>query len=172
MVGTLVAAILMAAIGVRCSLSLPTATKAMTWTIALWLGSDRGRRHTGPGGPLPGVLFCLTIWSTSLQLGLIPPGTPPWFPMGLALGLVPRHECGDAPVHCCSSSTRGFGSTGSPAGWSGGAVEVAVDRWLHGHATRPSGWMLIARRTAILPHRHAMRAGSRRSPVDVPAATG
>ena len=29
---------LMAAIGVRCSLSLPTATKAMTWTIALWLG--------------------------------------------------------------------------------------------------------------------------------------
>ena len=27
----------MAAVGVRCSLSLPTATKAMTWTIGLWI---------------------------------------------------------------------------------------------------------------------------------------
>ena len=32
----------MAAVGVRCSLSLPTATKAMTWTIALWLASIIG----------------------------------------------------------------------------------------------------------------------------------
>src|SRR5262249_1050653 len=29
----------MAAIGVRFSLSLPTATKAMSWTIAVWLGT-------------------------------------------------------------------------------------------------------------------------------------
>ena len=34
----------MAAIGVRCSLSLPTATKAMSWTIGVWLGVWHGRR--------------------------------------------------------------------------------------------------------------------------------
>ncbi len=37
MAGNAVAAVFMAAIGVRCSLALPTATRAMTWTIASWL---------------------------------------------------------------------------------------------------------------------------------------
>ena len=54
---------LMAAIGVRCSLSLPTATKAMTWTIGLWIASAVGVGFLAFSLIAIGFLICLAIWA-------------------------------------------------------------------------------------------------------------
>ena len=68
--GNTVAGALMAAIGVRCSLSLPTATKAMTWTIALWLTSLVGVACPCLRGYCTGFADCLRCVAVRGQLWL------------------------------------------------------------------------------------------------------
>ena len=85
-VGNLMMGALMAAIGVRCSLSLPTATKAMSWTIGLWLVSMPVLASVAIS--VIGIVFmaCTSIYGLGLSYGLLAPGTRPWFPMSFSLG--------------------------------------------------------------------------------------
>ena len=76
-----VAGALMAAVGVRCSLSLPTATKAMTWTIGLWIASVAVLGFLAFSIIALIFLLCLAIWGVAVQYGLAMINSPPWFPM-------------------------------------------------------------------------------------------
>ena len=64
-------AALMAAIGVRCSLSLPTATKAMTWTIALWMASVAVVAFLAFSIIAMVCLFFITVWMVAVQYGFV-----------------------------------------------------------------------------------------------------
>ena len=72
---------LMAAIGVRCSLSLPTATKAMTWTIGLWIASAIGIGFLAFSLIAIGFLVCIAIWGVAVQYGFAAINSSPWFPI-------------------------------------------------------------------------------------------
>jgi ABC-type transport system involved in multi-copper enzyme maturation permease subunit len=75
------ACVLMAAIGLRCSVSLPTATRAMTWTIAGWLLAAALVPMLALSFISFGMLFFLFLWTLWIQLGLVPVNSAPWFPM-------------------------------------------------------------------------------------------
>ena len=85
-VGTFMMCAFMAAIGVRCSLSLPTATRAMSWTIALWLVAWPVVSFVAIS--VIGLVFlaCTSIWGLGLTYGLLAPNTRPWFPMSMSVG--------------------------------------------------------------------------------------
>jgi ABC-type Na+ efflux pump permease subunit len=85
-VGNLTMGAFMAAIGVRCSLSLPTATKAMSWTIALWLISWPVVSFIAIS--IIGVVFLAftSSWAIAMSYGLVSPNTPPWFPISFRVG--------------------------------------------------------------------------------------
>jgi hypothetical protein len=85
-VGNLTLVAFMAAIGVRCSLSLPTATKAMSWTIALWLVAWPVVSFIAIA--IIGVVFLAftSTWAIAMSYGLVPPNTRPWFPMSFSVG--------------------------------------------------------------------------------------
>jgi hypothetical protein len=64
---------------------LPTATKAMTWTIALWLGSAAIIAVTSLAIIALGMLILMAWWLLAIQMGLIASTlTPPWFPLSFA----------------------------------------------------------------------------------------
>jgi ABC-type transport system involved in multi-copper enzyme maturation permease subunit len=80
-IGNACSCLLMAAIGIRCSLSLPTATKAMTWTIAGWLVAAAIVPLTALAIIAFGMLCFVALWTLWIQLALIPVNSRPWFPM-------------------------------------------------------------------------------------------
>ncbi len=84
--GTFTMSAFMAAVGVRCSLSLPTATRAMSWTIALWLVTWMVVGFIAIA--IIGVVFmaCVSVFALLMSYGFLPPKTVPWFPMSLATG--------------------------------------------------------------------------------------
>jgi ABC-type transport system involved in multi-copper enzyme maturation permease subunit len=130
-------AALMAAVGVRCSLSLPTATKAMTWTIGLWIASAIVLGFLAFSIIAIVMLFCLAVWGAAIQYGLASINSPPWFPMRweaawpLSLDLVTIVATG---LIVLDTSLRFDRIAGRMAG---GAVAAGVDRWLHGHTIEP-----------------------------------
>jgi ABC-type Na+ efflux pump permease subunit len=85
-VGTLAMGSFMAAIGVRFSLSLPTATKAMSWTIALWLVIWPIVAMVALA--LIGLVAatCMSYYLLAISYGWIGPRAVPWFPMSFATG--------------------------------------------------------------------------------------
>jgi ABC-type transport system involved in multi-copper enzyme maturation permease subunit len=76
----------MAAVGVRTSLEASTATRSMSLTIGIWLGSWAAVAILA--GVIIGVvcLLCLYGWMAAMQMGLLPPATAPWFPMPMWVG--------------------------------------------------------------------------------------
>jgi ABC-type transport system involved in multi-copper enzyme maturation permease subunit len=128
---------LMAAVGVRCSLSLPTATKAMTWTIGLWIASAIVLSFLAFSIIAIVMLFCLAVWGVAIQYGLATINSPPWFPMRfetgwpISLDLITVFVTG---LIVLDTSLRFDRIAGRMAG---GAVATGVDRWLHGHAIQP-----------------------------------
>jgi ABC-type transport system involved in multi-copper enzyme maturation permease subunit len=73
-----VGGVLMAAIGVRASLALSTATKAMTWTISMWLASLVGVAVIAFSIIALIWLTVLATWITAMSYGYIVPGSTPW----------------------------------------------------------------------------------------------
>ena len=137
MVGTLFTGILMGAIGVRCSLSLPTATKAMTWTIALWLGAQVAVASLALAIISIVMMACVTIWGIWLQLGLIPPTTPPFFIMSFGLGwsLTTNAVTFLGALLVVTDTRLRFDRLAGRM--AEGRVSVAVDNWVHGQPARP-----------------------------------
>jgi ABC-type transport system involved in multi-copper enzyme maturation permease subunit len=82
LIGNLLAGVLMAAIGLRSSLTLPTATKAMTWTIASWLVASAFLPLLALSLIALSMLLFAAIWTVSVRFGLAPYSTTPWFPLG------------------------------------------------------------------------------------------
>ncbi len=86
LVGNIVMGAFMASVGVRFSLSMSTATRAMSWTMSAWLAI----------WPVVGfiaicvigvvVIACTSLWSLFLSYGLIAANSRPWFPMSFDLG--------------------------------------------------------------------------------------
>jgi ABC-type transport system involved in multi-copper enzyme maturation permease subunit len=131
------AATLMAAIGVRCSLSLPTATKAMTWTIALWLAAEALVAFLALSIIAMVCLFFITVWMVEVRYGFVMMSSPPWFPMSfstawpLATDLVIVLL---TVLIVLDTSLRFDRLSGRMAG---GALATSVDQWLRGGSTAP-----------------------------------
>ena len=131
------AATLMAAIGVRCSLSLPTATKAMTWTIALWLAAEALVAFLALSIIAMVCLFFITVWMVEVRYGFVMMNSPPWFPMSfstawpLATDLVIVLL---TVLIVLDTSLRFDRLSGRMAG---GALATSVDQWLRGGSTAP-----------------------------------
>jgi ABC-type transport system involved in multi-copper enzyme maturation permease subunit len=137
-VGNTMSGALMAAIGVRASLSLPTATKAMAWTISMWLVSE-----------VAVAMFALTLialawmivfasWSAAVSYGYIVPSSTPWI-IGLSweTGWPLTTNLVTAlftALIVLDTSVRFDQVAGRMAG---GAVATTVDEFLHGRQNQP-----------------------------------
>ena len=77
LVGNIVFGAFMAAVGVRLSLSMPTATRAMSWTMGAWLAiwPVVGAIAISVIGVV--VIFCTSLWSLFLSYGWIAPNLRP-----------------------------------------------------------------------------------------------
>ena len=146
--GNVVACAAMAAIGVRCSLSLPTATKAMTWTIAFWLIGQAVVVLVALAMICMAMLLTFALWLLALRYGLVAMNSTPWTPMSWAVGW---------PLTTDLITLLGtlliFGDTALRfdriAGrMAGGAVATSVDAFLRGGTHRP----------VLLPDRKNARA--------------
>jgi hypothetical protein len=137
MVGILLDGFLMAAVGLRCSLSLTTATKAMTWTIALWLVSLAVVSVLALTIISLGMLVFFLFWLTSIQLGAIPPGSPPWMPMSFATAWVLGTNAVTLLITILLVVDTRLRFDRIAGRITGGAVEATVDAWLHGQPGRP-----------------------------------
>jgi ABC-type transport system involved in multi-copper enzyme maturation permease subunit len=164
--GTAVAALLMAAIGVRCSLSLPTATKSMTWTIALWMISGGCIAIVALSIILGIWMLILTLWMAAMSYGYIPPSTRPWVsPIGWDLGWPLTFDLVTLVVTfmlVLDTSLRFDRIAGRMAG---GKVATKVDKWLRGGEYQP----------VFLPSKKpptARKATPRTVPVTEPVAAG
>ncbi len=137
MAGNAVAAVFMAAIGVRCSLALPTATRAMTWTIASWLISFAVVAFVAASIVSIVSMLCVALWYVEMQYALVSVNSSPWFPMSmstawpLTTGLVTLLI---ALLIEFDTRLRFDRIAGRMAG---GAMATKVDAWLHGHAIEP-----------------------------------
>jgi ABC-type transport system involved in multi-copper enzyme maturation permease subunit len=128
---------LMAAIGVRCSLSLPTATKAMTWTIGLWVGSSAVVAFLAISVISIGCLFFIALYMMAVQYGFVSIRTPPWFPMPFGIAWPISFDLITLLVMfliVLDTSLRFDRIAGRMAG---GAVATSVDKFLHGHTLEP-----------------------------------
>jgi hypothetical protein len=134
---TAVAGLFMAALGIRCSIALPTATRAMTWTIALWLISLAGVAATAFLILGLCVMLLILIWLYAIQLMLIPPNSPPWFPLTWQQSwplLTNAISLLMTILIVLDTRLRFDRLAGRMAG---GPVEAAVDAWLHGQPRQP-----------------------------------
>jgi hypothetical protein len=138
MVGTLTAGLLMAAVGLRCSLSLATATKAMSWTIAMWLVYTAGVAVVALAIISLGMMVCLLAWGILIEFGLIfPSTTPPWFPLSFSMAWFLLSNgltlliAGLLVIDTRLRFDRVAGRI------TGGAVASSVDAWAHGQPGRP-----------------------------------
>lgn len=128
---------LMAAIGVRCSLSLPTATKAMTWTIGLWIASAVGIGFLAFSLIAIGFLVCLAIWGVAVQYGFAAINSTPWFPISFETAWPIASDLVTVLVTALAVLDTSLRFDRIAGRMAGGAMGVGVDNWLHGHAIRP-----------------------------------
>ena len=109
----------------------------MTWTIALWLGSFVVVALSALAIICLVMLSCLAVWGTWLQFGLIPPNTPPWFPMSFALAWILATNAVTLLIALLTIIDTRLRFDRIAGRMAEGAVAVAVDGWLHGRPGRP-----------------------------------
>jgi ABC-type Na+ efflux pump permease subunit len=128
---------LMAAIGVRLSLSLSTATRAMTWTIGSWVAG------WATIAALAGCIIALwwmgvmAVWTIAIQYGFASPTIMPSSPISLELGWVLSNNLVIlllGVLIVLDTSLRFDRITGRMAG---GAVATTIDEFLYGRTIRP-----------------------------------
>jgi ABC-type Na+ efflux pump permease subunit len=135
--GAAVTCAFMAAIGVRLSLSLPTATKAMTWTIGSWLVGHAIVAFCAFSINLSVITVCLGIWALATQYQLLPPTATPWFPMSWSNGWALTTDLVTllfTVLVVVDTSLRFDRIAGRMAG---GKVATAVDALVHGDFHQP-----------------------------------
>jgi len=165
--GTAVFCAFMAAIGVRLSLSLPTATKAMTWTIGFWLAGNVIVAFCAFSIMAIVVTVFLGIWAFATQYQFIPPTSPPWFPMSWSNGwplTVDLVTLLFTVLVVVDTSLRFDRIAGRMAG---GAVATTVDAWVHGDFRQP---VLLPARNAAPAEVASEAAQEEVAPVPEPVA--
>jgi ABC-type transport system involved in multi-copper enzyme maturation permease subunit len=128
---------LMAAIGVRCSLSLSTATRAMTWTIALWLTGIAVVACAAGSLIAIGWMLIIAVWSAAMQYGFVAFNSTPWFPITMGTAWPLANDLVTLLITILivlDTSLRFDRIAGRMAG---GAVATTVDQWLHGRPDQP-----------------------------------
>jgi ABC-type transport system involved in multi-copper enzyme maturation permease subunit len=128
---------LMAAVGVRCSLSLPTATKAMTWTIALWLTSLGLVSFLALSIIATAWMVIFALWASAVRYAYIPPNSTPWAPMSWSTAWPLANDLVTLVITILivvDTSLRFDRIAGRRAG---SAMAITVDQFLHGSLNRP-----------------------------------
>jgi hypothetical protein len=133
-VGNLVMGAFMAAVGVRFSLSLPTATRAMSWTIGVWLGlwPVIGFIAISAIGFI--VIACTSIWSLLMSYGLIATNSRPWFPMTFELGWTLTTNLTTFLLTVLIVADTSFRFDRIAGRMAGGTLATTVDAMVHGTA--------------------------------------
>jgi ABC-type transport system involved in multi-copper enzyme maturation permease subunit len=137
MAGNAVSAALMAAIGVRCSLALPTATRAMTWTIASWLISFAVVAFVAGSIIAIGVMFFLAVWTVAVQYALVSLNSPPWFPMSMSTAWPLTTDLVTLLIALLIEFDTRLRFDRIAGRMAGGAMATKVDEWLYGHPLEP-----------------------------------
>jgi ABC-type Na+ efflux pump permease subunit len=136
-IGNLVACTAMAAVGVRCSLSLPTATRAMTWTIALWLLGQAVVAIVAFSIICIAVLATLGLWLIAVRYGLVAVNSTPWTPMSWALGWPLTTDIVTLLITLMIFADTALRFDRIAGRMAGGALAARVDSFLRGDAYRP-----------------------------------
>jgi hypothetical protein len=137
MVGVVTGGSFMAAMGVRSSLSMPAATRAMASVVLRWLVMQVVVAFAALSIILLGIFICLTLWATAIRYALITPNTPPWFPMGweLAWTITSNIVLVLITIAVIADTRLRFDRLAGRI--PGGAVASRVDAYLYGHALQP-----------------------------------
>jgi len=137
--GVVTGGLFMAAMGVRCSLAMPSATRAMASVIFRWLVMLAVVAFASLCVIMLGLTVCLSIWVSAIRLGLVTPNTQPtaFFPIGwnlawalstnIILLLITALVVADTRLRFDRIAGR----------MAGGAVASSVDAFLYGHALQP-----------------------------------
>jgi len=135
--GNAVACAFMAAVGVRCSLSLPTATRAMTWTISLWLAGQVVIAFFALSLIAIVFMFILVSWTVAVQYNLIAQNSPPWFPMSMSTAWQLTTDLVTLLITILIVADTALRFDRIAGRMAGGAVGTTVEGWLHGGSRRP-----------------------------------
>jgi len=135
--GNALACAFMAAVGVRCSLSLPTATRAMTWTIALWLAGTVVIAFFAISIICIVMMLCLVGWSVAVQYNLVLLNSRPWFPMSWSTGWPLTTDLVTLLITILIVADTGLRFDRIAGRMAGGAVATTVDAFLHGRSHQP-----------------------------------
>jgi ABC-type transport system involved in multi-copper enzyme maturation permease subunit len=139
MAGIVTGGTFMAAMGVRSSLAMPSATRAMASVIFRWLVMQAVVAFASLAIIMVGLTVCLSVWVSAIRLGLIPPNAPPtrFFPMSwsLAWALCTNIVLLVITMLVVTDTRLRFDRIGGRI--TGGTVASSVDAFLYGHALQP-----------------------------------
>jgi len=129
----------MAAMGVRASLAMPSATRAMASVIFRWLVVQAVVAFLALAIILLVIAICFSIWLSAIRLGLATPNTSPavFFPMSwsLAWPLCTNIVLFLITILVVADTRLRFDRIAGRM--AGGAVASSVDAFLYGHTHRP-----------------------------------
>lgn len=129
----------MAAMGVRCSLSMSSSTRAMASVIVRWLVVQVVVAVLALSISLLVVGVCLSIWVSAMQLGWIPQNAPPttFFPMSWGLGWTITTNVVLFVITLLVVADTRLRFDRIAGRMAGGALQSRVDEFLYGHALQP-----------------------------------
>jgi ABC-type Na+ efflux pump permease subunit len=128
---------LMAAVGVRLSLSLATATRAMTWTIGSWL-FGMAAIATAAGALIAfGWLATFALWSLAMQYGYVAITAVPPSPISLSTAWVLTNDLVMLVLIILTILDTSLRFDRIAGRMTAGTVATTVDQFLYGGQTRP-----------------------------------
>ena len=160
-IGNIVMCSFMAAVGVRFSLSMPTATRAMSWTIGVRLGVWIAVALVAIG--IIGFVFlaCTSIFALLMSYGLIPANARPWFPMSFGMGWELTTNLTMLLLTILIVVDTSFRFDRIAGRMAGGTLATTVDAMVHGTAHQP---VFLPDEKAAKKARKEPRGGSTTSP--------
>jgi ABC-type transport system involved in multi-copper enzyme maturation permease subunit len=157
MTGIFTGGTFMAAMGVRCSLAMPSAARAMASVILRWFVTQIGVAVAALSINLLVVGLCLSIWMSAMELGWIPPNAPPttFFLMSWSLGWTITTNVVLLIITMLVVADTRLRFDRIAGRMAGGPVQSRVDEFLYGHALQP----------VFLPARKSRKKSSIETPV-------
>jgi len=137
MAGNAVVAAFMAAVGVRCSLTLPTATRAMTWTIGSWLMRYAVVALIALSIIAVVVMGFVALWMLEVQNALVSVNSKPWFPLSWSIAWPLTTDLLTLLITLLIEFDTRLRFDRIAGRMAGGAMATKVDEWLYGHSLEP-----------------------------------
>jgi ABC-type transport system involved in multi-copper enzyme maturation permease subunit len=139
LVGVLTGGTFMAAMGVRCSLAMPSATRAMASVIFRWLVMQVLVAFAALCINLTVIVACMSVWMAAIRLRLVTPNTPPtrFFLMSWDVGwtITSNIVLFLLTVGVVVDTRLRFDRIAGRM--TGGAIASRVDAFLYGHDLHP-----------------------------------